>query len=205
MIDSIHLTWGEQAPVEGSDLTVWTSLLPEEAGELRRVARGKRVLEIGAGFGFSTLVLASVAEHVWSIDPHNVIPRPGYYGFECDPAAVERYRAGTLATLERNLGRLGLSNRVSIRRALSTLLAPGKVLAEELEPVGIDIAFIDGDHSYDAVCDDLENCERILGEHGTILAHDYLEAGNPDVKQAVDDWLAGQTIRLVGTMAVIEL
>lgn len=205
MIDSIHLTWREQAPVEGSDLTVWTSLLPEEAGELRRVARGKRVLEIGAGFGFSTLVLASVAEHVWSIDPHNVIPRPGYYGFERDPAALERYRAGTLATLERNLERLGLSNRVSIRRALSTLLASGKVLAEELEPVGIDIAFIDGDHSYDAACDDLENCERILGEHGTILVHDYLEAGNPDVKQAVDDWLAGQTIRLVGTMAVIEL
>lgn len=38
----------------------------------------------------------------------------------------------------------------------------------------VDFASIDGDHSYDGVKKDFENCEKILSERGIILLHDCM-------------------------------
>ena len=47
-----------------------TAVTVEEATALAKLAEGKDVLEMGAHYGFSTVVLASVANHVWSVDWH---------------------------------------------------------------------------------------------------------------------------------------
>src|SRR5260370_33172975 len=55
-------------PVFPADIA--TAVTRNEATELARLAAGKTVLEMGAYHGFSTIVLASVAELVYSVDWH---------------------------------------------------------------------------------------------------------------------------------------
>src|SRR6267143_157390 len=107
---SIRLGWREQ-PVSG--VAIWSSLLDEESAKLRELAVGKRVLEIGAAFGFSTSTLASVAEHVWSCDPHNSVPAWGLFGIQNEDT-MARYQAGTLPVLQENLIEAGLDEKVTI-------------------------------------------------------------------------------------------
>ena len=52
-------------------------LTPAEADELRRLAAGRTVLELGAWKGRSTVVLAEVASYVVSVDRHRGIPGHG--------------------------------------------------------------------------------------------------------------------------------
>lgn len=48
-----------------------TSLTKDEAQCLQRLAKDKRVLEIGAAYGYSTCLMANVAKSVVTIDPHS--------------------------------------------------------------------------------------------------------------------------------------
>ena len=52
-------------------------LADDEAAELRRIAKDKTVLELGAWKGRSTVVFASVATHVVSVDRHQGIEEVG--------------------------------------------------------------------------------------------------------------------------------
>ena len=55
--------------------TFWTRMLPDEALELQRLASGRRVLEVGTGYGYSTANMALAgARHVVSVDPHLPCP-----------------------------------------------------------------------------------------------------------------------------------
>lgn len=192
----MFLPWRDMAPLpDFPELRVWTSLTEAETETLRTLAAGKQVIEIGAAFGFSTLVLASVAEHVWSIDPHTANVGGGNFTVT-DPRDVERLGAGTLAILQANLVTTGLTGRVTICRELSQ-----DYLAEEL-PGTATFAFIDGDHSFAACASDLRNCDRIM-ESGVICVHDYACEDCPGVRQAVDDW--GGQHDLIDSMAVITL
>ena len=197
---SIRLGWREQ-PVSG--VAIWSSLLDEESAKLRELAVGKRVLEIGAAFGFSTSTLASVAEHVWSCDPHNIVPAWGLFGIQNEDT-MARYQAGTLPVLQENLIEAGLDEKVTICIGYSQqLLARDAPLAKELQG-RIDLVFIDGDHGVEACLADLENCARILASGGILAVHDYDEANNPGVKIAVDEWRKVLPLEIVGTLAVIR-
>ena len=50
----------------------------------------------------------------------------------------------------------------------------------------VDILFIDGDHSYDAIIDDFLNYKDLLNNGGYIIFDDYHDHSNPIVKHAVD-------------------
>ena len=197
---SIRLAWHEQ-PVSG--VTIWSSLLEEEAAKLRELAEGKRVLEIGAAFGFSTSNLASTAEHVWSVDAHNIVPSWHLFGIETHDV-LDKYGAGTLPVLQQNLIDAGLDEKVTICIGYSqTLLGRDAPLAKELQGK-IDLAFIDGDHSVNGCLTDLENCARLLAPGGVLAVHDYDEFNNPGVKVAVNEWRKVLPMELVGTLAVIR-
>lgn len=191
------LPWRDQAPIASiPDLHVWTSLTERESVTLRNLATGCRCVEIGAAFGYSTLLLASVAESVYSIDPHCVPTGKVSFGF-LEDADIERYRIGTLATMQLNLSRTGLASRVTIVQGYSqTVLAGGL-------PFVSDFAFIDGDHGRDACLADLRNCERLMVGGGTICVHDYAEDSCPGVREAVDMW--GGQREVIDSMAVIRL
>ena len=192
----MFLPWRDMAPLPAfPELRVWTSLTERETETLRALAAGKQVIEVGAAFGFSTLVLASVAEHVWSIDPHTAGVSSGNFDLR-NSVDMDRLSAGTLATLQANLVTTGLMGRVTICRELSQ-----DYLAEEL-PGTANFAFIDGDHSFAACALDLRNCDRIM-ESGVICVHDYACEDCPGVREAVDEW--GGQHDLVDSMAVITL
>ncbi len=194
------LEWRDRPPIpERPDLLIWTSLTEREASLLRDLAVERRVIEVGAAFGFSTLLLASVAVRVWSIDPHNAPPATrGNYNFERQED-MDRYAAGTLPILTANLASAKLEDRVHVIRELSQRYLPTFAAKEA------DFAFIDGDHGLAAATEDLHQCERIIGKGGMIAVHDYQEALNPEVKPAVDGWLAGRPMQLVDTLAVVQI
>lgn len=72
-----------------------TAISPAEVDLLQQYARGKRVLEMGALLGYSTIKLAEVASHVVSIDMH------------------EGYRGKTYWRYMSNLERAGIRHKVT--------------------------------------------------------------------------------------------
>jgi Methyltransferase domain len=199
----VRLSFAERAPVATKPkVVVWTSLTPDETEALRELARGREVVEVGSAFGYSTAVLASVAAHVWAVDPHNVEPGFGNYNFPGEPPPGYEH---TYERLELVLSDLKLTGRVDTCFDYSHhALAAGTPFAHHLAD-RVDMAFIDGDHAYLSALTDLRNCERILGPVSVMTVHDYGEDANPDVAKAVDEWRRGRPMRLVDTLAIIEL
>jgi cephalosporin hydroxylase len=192
----VWLPWRDLAPLpEFPDLKVWTSLTEIESDALRHFADGKRVIEIGAAFGYSTLLLASVAEHVWSIDPHTASVVPGNFDLR-DEADLWRLSAGTLAILQANLTATGLWERVTICKASSQ-----DYLTRESPDA--DFAFIDGDHSKEVCAADIRNCDRLLKAGDMICVHDYDDDSCPGVREAVNE--RGGQRRVIDSLAVLTV
>jgi cephalosporin hydroxylase len=60
----------------------------------------------------------------------------------------------------------------------------------------VDLLFVDGDHSYDAVLADLTAyCPKIRYD-GFLVCHDYNRASLPDVKRAVDEYIGRDWSRI---------
>jgi predicted O-methyltransferase YrrM len=148
-----------------SDIT--SAVTAEEAIALANLARGKTVLELGAHYGFSTIVLASVAEHVWSVDWH-----------QGDPHAGE---GDSWAPFNFNLIRYGVKDRVTV------CLGRFEDQVPDLARQGVvtDGAFIDGMHDEESVSRDLALALLLVRPGGFIAAHDYgrgVTTGHPDFK-----------------------
>ncbi len=66
-------------------------------------------------------------------------------------------------------------------------------------PKGIDFAFIDGDHSYDGVCNDLKWIGKHMNKYGFIVVDDYKSGAPngieiPEVNDAVDNFCEANSI-----------
>jgi MMP 1-O-methyltransferase len=113
------------------------------------------IVEIGSWKGRSTIWLAAGAQlagrKVHAVDPH-VNSRE-------DPTA------NTLAEFQRNLEAAGLSAAV-----VPLVMSSAKAAARLAEPV--EVLFIDGDHSYEAVRQDVALWLPRLVEGGTVMFHD---------------------------------
>lgn len=148
------------------------------------------VLEIGSFCGLSTICMAQTAARVYAADTFDgrATPLPG----------------DTLEEFWGNVSRHGLTHRVTVCR--------GESAAVEI-PEPVDLAFIDGDHDYQAVLADLAVARRHLKPGGLVAFHDYRtspdEAGrwNPGVTRAVDCLLNadGALIERAGSVAVVSL
>ncbi len=146
---------------------VTSAVTPDEAMALANLARGKTVLELGAHYGFSTIVLASVAEKVYSVDWHQGDPHAGE-GDSWDAFSF-------------NLTRYGVVDRVVICKGRFEDEVP-KLAAES---VACDGAFIDGMHDEASVTRDLALALQVVRPGGFIAFHDYgrgPETGHPDFR-----------------------
>ena len=175
----MHLPW-RGVPVGDDGLLVSTSLTPNEAGALARLAAGRDVLEVGSAFGFSACVMALAgAKHVTAVDPHEWL--------------------GSHAAMVSNLDACGQSSAVTIVRGAS----PG-ALATLAGPFGL--AFIDGDHGFEAVLADVAAARKLLAGGGVLAVHDYLEdCCCPGVGDALDALFPGGPDELVDTLFVVAL
>lgn len=172
----MNLEWRDVAPGDGPAIS--TSLTQAETDELRRLAEGADVLEIGSAYGYSTVVIGQVANSVVAVDPHQEL--------------------NSFGTLLDNLAAYGVTSRcvVEMRRADSWTVLP------QLRAEGrtFDLVWIDGDHSAHTVAHDVGLGRLLLREGGTLACHDYGEDTCPGVAQALDQWKVPP--RLVDTLAI---
>jgi SAM-dependent methyltransferase len=161
-------------------------LSEEEGRELARLGEGKAVLEIGSYCGRSTICLAQKARNVAAVDT-----------FNGDATALP---GRTRKLFEENLARAGVADRVTVYEGTSADYLP-------FLPPAYDLVFIDGDHSYEAVAEDIRLARERLRPGGLLACHDY---GRPDkdfgVTQAVDELLAagGEELGRTDSLIVVR-
>lgn len=179
----------EYRPTRAGGVQINTSMTVHEAERLRELATGKRVLEVGSAFGFSTITMGQHAASLVAVDPHDGRARNGNaYEYEM--------LAGSLEVLRSNLRDAGLTNKVEIRVGRSQDLLPELLYAD----YEFDLVFIDGDHSYAATLRDLRDALRLLSPDGVLAVHDYGEDTCPGVQRAVDKMFPDGPRRLTDTL-----
>jgi len=67
----------------------------------------------------------------------------------------------------------------------------------------IDFLWVDGDHSYRGVKQDIEDWVPLVKKNSIICFHDYRD--EPDVKKAVDELVASKTIKFIKTEGCIYM
>ena len=132
---------------------ILTAVTREESLALAELARGEQVLEMGAFYGHSTVVLASVAEHVVSVDWHQGDSHAGDYRTET------QYRA--------NLERYGVADRVSV------IVGRFEDVLPSLEGSVFDGLFLDAHHTFESVSADLDLALPLVRPGGFVAFHDY--------------------------------
>ncbi len=162
-------------------------LTETEGKALADLAKGKVVLEIGSFCGRSTVCLARPALKVFCVDPFN-------------SRNTLTAQEDTFEEFSQNLINHSVAGKVATSRGLST--DPDMVLPEM-----VDLVFIDGDHSYEAVKADIEVAYKWLKPDGIIAFHDYQSVDDPGVAKAVDELLDKPGVELVAThrtLAVVK-
>jgi predicted O-methyltransferase YrrM len=152
---------------------------------LYRLARGRRVLEVGSYCSRSTACLAQSALHVYAVDSFEYLSR------DQPPGRGASVRERFLRTLRD----YGLEARVTLvqRRFDEAALAdlPGE----------FDLAFIDSDHGYETTVAQASLALQLLRPGSPIAFHDY--GRFPGVTRAADECLPGQPRKRVDTLMVI--
>ena len=127
----------------------------EEAAKLASLASGGDVLELGAWFGFSTVILAQAARRVTSVDWHQGDAHAG------KEETWDAYRA--------NLDRYGVASKVDARRGRFEDVLPALARQGAL----FDGAFLDAQHDSDSVQADLDLLLPLIRPGGFVAFHDY--------------------------------
>jgi len=175
----MHLAWQEQ-PVGGlHPQTIPTSVLPEEAAALARMAKDQDVLEIGSAFGYSAIVMAlGGARSVTAVDPHDWLD--------------------SLPVMTANLLLAGAAGKVTILRHASQDVLPGMAAAG----TRFGFIFIDGDHAGTQVGADVNLALPLLAAGGTLACHDREErCCCREVAPALDEIL-GEPDKIIGSMGI---
>lgn len=161
--------------------SIETSVSEAEAEQLRRLAFGKTVLEVGSWRGFSTVLMAQVAAEVHAVDWHRGDEHAGH--------------DESLMSLWRNIHRYDVQNTVRVYVGDSAMILP-------MLPRGyFDLAFIDAFHETEAVARDANLVLPLVHVYGLVAFHDY---GRFGVKEAVDAIGGVKWHSLTETLAVVE-
>lgn len=137
-----------------------TAVTGEEAARLASLASGGDVLELGAQYGFSTVVLAQAARRVTSVDWHQGDASIAAMGGEC---------ADTWEPYQANLARYGIAAKVDARRGRFDAVLPALAAQGAL----FDGVFIDAQHDAASVAADLELVLPLIRPGGWVAFHDY--------------------------------
>lgn len=132
-----------------------------ELATLRDLAVGRRVLELGAWQGKTTVALAEVAMEVWTVDHHE--------GDSC---------TGPADTLESYFKTLQYDYR---RRTVVSIVGEFAAVLPCLKDGEWDLVLVDGDHDYISVVDDCRAARRLVGRPGVVVVHDL---DRPEVQKA---------------------
>lgn len=135
--------------------SITTAVTPAESAELARLATGCTVLELGSFYGYSTIVMASVADMVYSVDWHQGDDHAGQYD--------------TWEDFNANLLGYGVKPHVQAVKGRFEEEVPRLWRAG----VRTDGAFLDGQHDEASVRRDLELALMLVKPGGWVAFHDY--------------------------------
>lgn len=143
------------------------------------LAPGSTIVEIGLQFGRSSSIVLQVAKdqghHYIGVDPFIEPP-------EAEQAWVEMAdRVGAVYRLE---------------------VVTSQQWAGLYHPTPIDLALIDGDHSYQGVTTDIGIIAPRIAPGGYMCFHDYGRDSLPEVYAAISDW-GGAGFTYVGTYGTL--
>ena len=161
---------------------VTSAVTSSEAAALAALCRGKTVLELGAYHGYSTVVIASVADRVTSVDWHQGDDMAGL--------------GDTWNIFQSVIKRYGVADRIEpVKERFETALPRMYREGEQF-----DGCFLDAHHSPESVAADLELTLPLIRAGGFVAFHDYgrgPENGNPGFGvTAVADSAVGITGRV---------
>ena len=161
------------------DIPGW--LTEAEGNELSRISAGKDVLEIGSYCGKSSICIAQTAKSLVCVD---------YWDGRATAVPVN-----TLDNFTKNIHDYEVDHKITTAHPDDRF--PAK---------SFDIAFIDGDHSREAVLADIDKALDSLKPGGLIAFHDYQSEIDPGVTSAVDSFLASgaEIISQAETLAVVR-
>ncbi len=63
------------------------------------------------------------------------------------------------------------------------------IILKKIDMSKIDYVFLDGGHDYETVKNDLNSCQEVFNNNGTILCDDYNLSYAPGVKKAIDEFV----------------
>jgi hypothetical protein len=174
---------------------------------LRLFATGSVGAEIGVYRGdFSARIMKVVQpKHLHLIDP---------WHFEGDPTYARSWYGGRIGGSQEQMDSVyrGVMQRFRgpIDAGVVTVhRAPSSAAARAIPPGSLDWAYIDGNHLYDYVREDLELYWERVRPGGIVAGDDYAEAGwwEAGVKHAVDEFAAkhgGELLLLDGGQFVLR-
>jgi predicted O-methyltransferase YrrM len=135
--------------------------------------KGAQFLEIGSFFGLSSAITATAFR-----DAANATAQ-----LHCVDL-WEDYFGASLAAFESNCRKAGAQAHVVAHRRSS------QTVGQAFAPHTFDVAFIDGDHSYEGCLSDLRAVLPLVKPGGKIIGHDYASYSQPVIR-AVRDFCAG--------------
>jgi predicted O-methyltransferase YrrM len=150
----------------------WMS--PDELNFLARTASEASItVEFGCFLGRSTRAIAdNTPGIVYAVDPWN-----GLY-FKDDNKPIDLFHINDYTQFKENL-----ADHISVSKVI-----PMRLYSWEFpfKAGSVDFVFIDGDHRFEYVVEDIKLAERLVKPGGMIAGHDYTHQDWPGVKKAVD-------------------
>ena len=147
------------------------------------------IVEFGSHCGRSTRALADASPEMTRVIA--VDPWSGEY-LDKDDKQTSFLGGSRFDDFQKNMRDHILSGKVLPVRKLSTDF--------KLDNEKADFVFIDGDHRYEVVKQDIENGLSMLAPGGILSGHDYHHEAWPGVAQAVDEKFGRENINLVNTI-----
>lgn len=154
------------------------TVTPAELALLLEVCRNRRVLELGAGFGFSTVEIAAVCSQVVSVDWHGGDDQAGF-GYTLP---------GYLDRIHHSPHRWRIIPMVGRFRDVLPFLGPGR----------FEVLFHDGHHSAESVAEDLGLALPLCYWGAAVAVHDWTWSEASVAARA----MLGEPDRLTGSLAV---
>jgi predicted O-methyltransferase YrrM len=172
--------------VEGQDLPP-TAMTEMETLSLERCARDKVVLELGAEYGYSTMVMGRVAKRVVSVDWHR-----GYPNCIAGPK-----NANTLYPYLDNI------KEVRVSGVVLPVVGRFEDVLPFLHDQSFEFIFLDGGHDFEQAVLCFTEVRRLLVPDGVFACHDY---GHPLCPERAVAESLGVRPRspVVGTLAIFD-